>query len=362
MSVLARLTDKLGKFAGIKSGPVKGDTDGLVVYSSPQRHWVTTSIPFLSDAGSPVMAVDASASGGTEGIHDGTDSVLWTGSALIGTWDFASTTQANSGTKSVDATATVNGDLAQFERSSAVDSADFSIMTGAAYLTRFNTTRNTIPLKLLLAGVQSGITVDLGEFINASIIDAWQDFSIPLDEFDVTGNIDQLTVETATTSGSAPEYFLDDLNFRAGGGEIFKAQVPQNRIFRIRRIEISFRDNIDLFATVGANENSTALTLDPGGIMGVAGLANGIAIRSVVGGVTGQAGVFRSMADIIYTVFSIDDAFSSSTDAVIKLGSTVQLDVIFDGALGDRVEIIISDDLSGLTDFRGIIRGEFLEE
>lgn len=96
--------------------------------------------------------------------------------------------------------------------------------------------------------------------------------------------------------------------------------------------------------------------------MGLAALTNGIAIRSVFGGVTGQAGAFRTMADLIFSVFSIDDAFSSSTDAVIKLGSTVELDEVYDGSLGDRVEIVISDDLSGLTDFRGILRGEFLEE
>ena len=352
-----------GLIARLKKGIVKGDKEGLVVYSSPQRHWVTTSIPFLNDSGSPIMAVNGEASGATDGIHDGTDSTLWTATASIGTWDFASTTQANTGTKSIDATLTVDGDLATLERSSAIDSADYSLVTGFIYLTKYNSVRNSIPLQLLLAGVQTGITINLGDFIDTANIGAWQSFSIPIDEFEAVGDIDQLTVVTTTTSGAAPAYFLDDLNLRASGSIVFKAEIPKDKTFRVKRIELSFRDNIDLFATVaGATENATALTLNPGGLMGLSSLTNGIAMRSVVSGVTGQSAVIRNMADFIYTVFSIDDAFSSGSDALVKLGSTVELNPILYGVSNDRVEIVISDDLEGLTDFRGVLRGEFLEE
>lgn len=362
MGVKAYITDLLGQDASIKNGKVKGDKPGLVVYSSPQSHWTTTSIPFLSSAGSPLLNVDGSSSGATEGIHDGTDSVLWTASALSGVWDFASTTQANSGAMSVDATATIDGDQAQFERASSIDSADFATLTGAIYLTKYNATRNSIPFNFLLAGTPVGIDINLGDFINTATLNSWQSFTVPLSDFVLVGDIDQMVVETATTSGSPPGYYLDDLNLRAGGGEVFTAQVPKDRTFRLTKIEVTFRDDIDLFATVGANETATAWSINPGGIMGLPELSNGLAVRSVVDGVTGQSAVLRNMADMLYTVFSISDVFAQGTDAIVKLESSVPTMIFFDGAQDDRVELVISDDMTGLTDFRAILRGDILEE
>jgi len=362
MGVKAYIVDLLGQAASIKRGKVKGEQLGLVVYSSPQNHWTTTSIPFLSSIGSPLLNVDGSASGATDGIHDGTDTALWTGSALSGTWDFASTTQFNSGAMSVDATATVNGDQAQFERSSSIDSGDFAILTGFIYLTKFNAVRNSIPIRFLLAGTPVGITVNLDDFINTATLNSWQSFIVPLCDFMVTGDIDQMVVETATTSGSTPEYFLDDLNLRAGGGEVFTAQVPKDRTFRLTKIEITFRDDIDLFASVGGGENATAWSINPDGIMGLSALTNGLAVRSVVNGITGQSAVLRNMADMLYTVFSVSDVFAQGTDAIVKLESSVDSMLFLDGAQDDRVELVVSDDLTGLTDFRAILRGDILEE
>ena len=64
---------------------------------------------------------------------------------------------------------------------------------------------------------------------------------------------------------------------------------------------------------------------------------------------------------MIYSIFSIDSAIAGGTDAVVKLGSTVALNFDLIGDTEDRVELVVSDDLSGLTDFRGLIRGDFLE-
>lgn len=362
MGIKSYITDLLGQAAAIKRGKVTGDQLGLVVYSSPQNHWTTTSVPFLSSVGSPLLNVDGSASGATDGIHDGTDSALWTATALSGTWDFASTTQFNSGAMSVDATATVDGDQAQFERSSSLDSSDFAVLTGFIYLEKFNAGRNSIPINFLLAGVPVGVSVNLGDFINTVTLNSWQSFIVPLCDFVVTGDIDQMVVETATTSGTTPEYFLDDLDLRAGGGEVFTAQVPKDRTFRLKKIEVTFRDDIDLFASVGANENATAWSINPGGIMGLAELTNGLAVRSVVNGVTGQSAVIRNMAEMLYTVFSVADVFAQGTDAIVKLESGVETTIFFDGAQDDRVELVISDDMTGLTDFRAILRGDILEE
>ena len=85
------------------------DTDG----ENANRVLISTLGYALNSEYGFAMNQDASL-GDPTGIHDGTDSSYWTGSAINGTWDFSSTDQAYEGTKSVDGTNTVDGDIAQF--------------------------------------------------------------------------------------------------------------------------------------------------------------------------------------------------------------------------------------------------------
>ena len=96
----------------------------LEVASRPSQEYVANSIFFRNDTYGLDINQDASLGGSTDGIHDGTDTALWTASALSGTWTFNSTFTGtgwpSNGTQSIDATATVNGDQALFTRASAI--------------------------------------------------------------------------------------------------------------------------------------------------------------------------------------------------------------------------------------------------
>jgi hypothetical protein len=89
---------------------------GLVVYSEPRKVFVPEIRFFAAASGAIDMNIDPTGSGTDENIHNGLDNTYWTASNLVGAnFVFNSTDQANGGTQSIDATATVNNDAALFE-------------------------------------------------------------------------------------------------------------------------------------------------------------------------------------------------------------------------------------------------------
>ena len=103
------------------------ENGGLVVTTQSRQSYQPLNVFLTDENGSPAMNVDGSVGGSADGVHNGTDSVLWTGSAISGTWDFASTAQAKAGTKSIDATATANGDQGLLTRASSISPLSSSL-------------------------------------------------------------------------------------------------------------------------------------------------------------------------------------------------------------------------------------------
>jgi hypothetical protein len=81
---------------------------------------------------------------------------------------------------SIDATATTNGDQATFTRSSAIDADSYNSISGCVYLTAFNNAGNEIQLSLQLSGAINGSIVNVADFIDTSLLNEWQEFTVPL--------------------------------------------------------------------------------------------------------------------------------------------------------------------------------------
>ena len=90
---------------------------GLLVYTEPRRVIPFTSRPLINSVNGTEMAVAVAFSGTPDPVHDGTDTTLWTASALSGTWAFADTSAASQAVATVidytglsGDTLTINGD------------------------------------------------------------------------------------------------------------------------------------------------------------------------------------------------------------------------------------------------------------
>ena len=120
MSIPVVITNGLKSQAATIFDPATEGRDGdagLTVYTEPRRILPITSRPLSSAVGSLEMAVSVGFSGTPDLIHDGTDSALWTASALSGVWAFADTSAAKQGVTTVidytglsGDTLTINGD------------------------------------------------------------------------------------------------------------------------------------------------------------------------------------------------------------------------------------------------------------
>ena len=332
----------------------EGGEEHLLVATREADKWDASTAVFTDVNGNPNLNIDASASGTPDGVHNGTDTVLWTATALTGAWDFASTAQAQQGTQSIDATATVSGDQALLTRSSPVDSGSYSSLSGWVYLTSFDTTKNEVLFQCRLGGVVVGGSVDLGDYITPATLNAWQAFTIPLSAFGVTGNVDELTIQTVRSSGQPPDYYLDTLQLEQSGSVVYTVEPPKGNVFFVNTIKFVLVDALDI--TLSSN----AYNLSYDKILNVPSLVNGLALRYTRRGEVQQAGVFRRLYDFILGSFRIDVLTCDQTNTMLKLINEAPEFLALDSTTNDRLEIIISDDLSGLIEFRGIARGRVL--
>ena len=332
----------------------------LAVITVPRERYEPRTIFLTNDNGSPFMNVDGAAAGASDGMHNGTDSVLWTASALNGTWDFASTDQAQSGTKSVDATLTINGDQALFTRSTPIGSDTYQSITGGIYLEKFSSSKNEITLQFRLAGAPVGAPVNLGDFINPGILNAWQDFSIQLSSFGLSGQVDEILI-TTITSAVLQDYYLDNIQLRASGGVLYRSKLASGDTFQYNRIIVILADAVSSIVTVaGATENATMLGLSYDKFLGVNGLTVGITIRRFRDGIVRTSANIKTLGEMLTGSASLSSTMSDGINTFIRVDVQFPDWVTLDEEAGDILEIVINDDLTGLLDMKGALVGRQL--
>jgi len=328
--------------------------------SVPAYTWISTIRPFINSAGSNALNIDASVGGTPDGVHDGTDTALWTASALSGTWTFNSAfTGAGwpaNGTQSVDATATVNGDQALFTRSSPINTDNYSSLSGGTYLTTYNVggggLNNQILIFFRLAGAQVGVSQNLGDYIDTSSLNTGQSWNIPLSAFNVTGNVDEVVVQTVRAAGQPPSYYLDVLQFEETGGETFVVAPEKGTYLGFKELSFIVVDNI---STTLADNSMTNLAYNQ--ILSIPALTNGIILRGVAFGEVQASFSIRQLADFYDIGLQIVDSFSDGTNTCLKISLTYPEYAILDSRKGDRLELFISEDLSGLIKFSSFVIG-----
>jgi hypothetical protein len=328
---------------------------GLVTSTIPGLQYTPKSKLFTDPNGNINLNVDASSSGTPDGIHNGTDSVLWTAVAASGTWDFASTAQAQQGTKSIDATATVNGDQALITRSSAIDVDNYNSVSGFIYITQFNASGNGIIVSLQIAGAPNGLPMDLADFVNTSDLNVWQKFTVPISTFEAAGNVDEFSVVTVRTSGQPPNYYLDTIQLEEAGSIVYTAEPERGFRYEFNALDILVVDALD---TTLLNNSMPNLSYDK--ILGVPQLANGVTLRFTQAGRVQFSGTFRDLGGLLFAAFVPSAQGCDGTNTFLKLTADLSEFARMEPSRGDKIELIVSDDLSGLLQFRANIRGREL--
>jgi hypothetical protein len=333
---------------------------GLIVYTKPRYRTEGVVRAFFNPTIGINMNVDGSSSPTlTENVHNGGDNAYWTGSAITGTWDFASTAQAKTGTQSIDATGTVNNDQARLDKGSTLGLSSYTVVSGWIYITNW-AAQGTKEVRLQFedaAQATVGNAVDMSNYIDTTVINAWQRFIIPLVDFNAaSATVQSLIVTTIDLGGQpAPDYYLDDVQItNATAGTEFTLEPQAGEKLFITNIKVLLEDVYNESTTVGGHP----IALDS--FMGVPALSNGITFAHI-----------RDESVIFNFLFTnLRDAFRSPNIREVESGNdgtntwlayNFKIDnrdgLLLDSKLNDKLVITIRDDLTGLTNFTNIANG-----
>ncbi len=331
---------------------VKKDIDGarygLITYTADLRDYVGAAAQLSDENGSVEMAVNGAFSGTPENVYIDEPTTGWTNSAISGTWDFGSTTiTPQGGTESIDATATGDGDQALLERASSISLSAYSAFSGYIYIASINDSKHDVEIEVRLAGVTIGTSVSLKDYIDVGVIGDWQQFAIPKVDMGLNGStIDQVVFTTLVTSGVGPNYYLDTINIEETGGAAYTFAPAKGVVFELLTVQYTFLDNITV--------------IEPAKMMS-ATLANGIRVRTRIGGITRFSALIPDFNAWLGLGVDISSTIYGATDTTLKFTSDIP--GTFQrlcGDDGDTYSVVINDDMSGITSFKTLVRGRIL--
>ena len=338
--------------SGILAEVVNGtDAQALVVATTPLKTYEYQSLFFTSDTYGTNMNQNVAFGGTPDQVHNGTDAALWTASAISGTWDFASTTVAHAGTKSIDGTITINNSVANISKGGELTLASYTALTGWIYITTWAQTGG----KQVLVygwdedtGTQQGDALGIGNYVTTTILNSWQKFAIPLEDFNISAtSIDAIRIQSIGTP--APNYYLDDIQFEeTGSPATFKITPENGQWLQIPSIKITMAD-----AMAGTLADGTMPALAYNKLLAVNALSSGIIYQRIVDGVVESSNNFKQLSDFLLTAPSrLQDYFSDGTNTFISIVFDFCTPIILKYETEDNLRIIVQEDLSGLLLFK----------
>lgn len=327
-----------------------GERRALVVATRPLKKYINDVRFFTNDAyGSDANQNALNAS--ILHIHNGIDSALWTATAISGNWVFNSTDQAYEGTRSIDGTSTTNDSVAQIAKGSAQDLSGYSSLTGWIYITGWS----QFPSKEVRVygwntgtGTQVGTVVDIGDYVNTTSLNNWQNFSIPLSDMSLTGQtIDAIRIRTIRTGfGFSPNYYLDNLGFvSVGAGSVeFSIRPDIGKNLFVNKVQMTIIDDYS-----GTVADGTMPSLPYDSLLGVPSLDAGISFRVVRNGNTEVLFIFKNLGDIItFPGIRLHDYGSDGTNTWAIMSMDWPAPIELNERTQDKISFTINDDLSDL--------------
>jgi len=228
----------------------KTERQGLVTATFPLRTFENSILFFTNSDYGVDMNIDASTGGTPEPIHDGTDSVIWTASDIVGggKTTFNSTNQAYAGTKSIKVDNAPVDDVFQLTKASALDCTGYVSLTMWVYVDKDWKARDYVELYGwdTAAGSQVGTSVNLTNYFSYNVYDVWQKITIPLTDMgalSLSTTLDAFRVKQTAKEGKAPKYYLDTIQFEQTGTPVTYSLKPDKGTWlHVKTFTISVAD------------------------------------------------------------------------------------------------------------------------
>ena len=346
-----------GRSASVLAHANVPDEAGPLVFTEPWRSPSPASLTFLNPANGASMNVNAAFSGTPDKVHDGTDSALWTGSAVVGNkFTFDSTDQANGGTKSVKVNSPSLGDAMQFDKGSDLTLANYTAITMAVYIDTNWGAADSVEVY----GYDTGTDLEVGnraalkDFFDETTFDTWHAFAIPLTDMDLaSGTVDAIRFEYVSRDAPSPLFYVDDVQFEQTGTPAeYTAQPADGKLFRARSLRMVFAD-----ALAGTVASGTMPGLAYDKLLALSALTDGLLFQRHRNGAIAESFVINQLSDISVNGFCVRDLASDGTNTMLVADLEFDGEHIFDSRIDDRWVIKISEDLTGLLMLQAQLRG-----
>jgi len=339
----------------------KSDTPpGAVVYTEPYRELTPQFAPFINGEAGVNMNVDAAFGGAPEIVYNGTDTVAWTGSEIVGNKvTFDSTDRAHGGTKSVKVDNPALNDIWQFDKGSDLAVSGFVGITLFINIDKDWSEGDSVSLYAYDTGgaVTIGVPILIEDYLDEFDFDVWQAVSIPFTDLGISAtNFDSIRMSLAGKAGGpgkAPKFYIDDMQIeQTGTPSEFKTSTPEGKKYFIKIIRLHL---VDALSTALADNSMPSLSYNK--LLGVSALTNGILLQRTHKGVVTFSVPLRQLSDFLNIGFSIKDTYSDGTNTGLVLEIEFPDSLVVMGGDNSFLSFGVSDDLSGLVSFRAVARG-----
>lgn len=329
---------------------------GLCVISNDLKKFKNRSVFFTNPTYGSNMNNDFSAVVSSENLHNGNDNTYWTATSIKGKFNFSSTDRSHNGTQSIDCTEAKLGDSFQLEDEAELHSSgDYDRFIGWIYVESGWVNRDTavyVTLYNTNLGVQvSENEVNLDNYVNGSNTGTWQRFNIPHNEFGtLSDNYNAMRI-AFSTSGSEPDFYLDDLVMEDLGGTInrFKIQPPNGTWWHVNGFGLVIVSNYS--STLA---DSSMPNIPYNGLLGVP-ILNGIQYQRQEDGESEFAFTMNHLVEILnqYDAY-ISSSGSDGSYTWIKIDMNFKEPFVLKSELEDFISFDFSDDLTDFQYFKAV--------
>ena len=205
-------------------------------------------------------------------------------------------------------------------------------------------------------GVIVGNTVNLEDYFDFGNFDTWHSLVLPLGDLGIEAatTVDAFRISFAAKVGAkSPLAYFDRIQLEEFGGfQTFEFDLATDERFHIEELVFSYAD-----ALAGTVANGTMPGISYNQILGLTALPNGFVITRSKGGKTLFSATIKSLGDHISAGAVLENQMSDGTNTFVTLKAAFARPLIITGDTEDNLKITITDDMSGLLQFRVAARG-----
>jgi len=360
MTIKTHITDsETGQTTRIIDGT---EPNALVVATRELKTFYNDVSFFLND----VYGIDMNQNGGFGGtpigIHNGTDTALWTGTNAVGvkvTFNSVDQNHTPAGTYSVKFNNVELNDVAQFAKGSSQSLTGYSAISLWIYVSKDWVNGDSVAIYGWDTGTGTivGTPAYLENYFASNVYGVWHKVSISLSEMSLTGQtIDAFRIQTVGQSGKTPVFYVDDFQIEETGSPIVYTLKPNKSTWLyIDRLTYGLVDAFD-----GRLADSSMHNLPYNTLLGLSALSNGITFTEYLDGeITSSFTVHNLMDAIELPNGKVKDVGTDGTNTWMTLEFKFDYPIVLKSENDDKLTISISDDLTGLIRLRSYTSGRW---